>query len=419
MKPPGAVVMNMFYTGLGIARSLGERRVPVIGLTARHRIHGNFTRYAKCIFVPDSRKEPEALLERLLELGPRMGRRVIFPTRDDDVLFLDRYRGQLERYFILAIPESTVVNACLNKWETHQWAQKAGIAAPRGWLVEEAADLHRILGEVTYPCVLKPVASHHWHQGNNWELVGARKAICVTSRRDLLEEYAMIARADKRVLIQEMIPGGDECLMVTACYLDRKSNWLAGFNAQKLVQTPEGVGTGCIVQSVDRPELFDPTLRLLQAMRFTGIAEVEYKWNSGRNEYQLIEINSRAWDQHRLGNACGTDLVYLAYCEHAGLPMPVMQKRGGSRKWVAEDAFLMAALQLLWRRDPKLKSWVRLLAGKRVYAVWSARDPLPSIAYLLTSFIPGLVGLAWQFSRIGSKRAMRRFWAFSKGGAGI
>ena len=29
-----AIVMNMFYTGLGIARSLGERGISVIGITA-------------------------------------------------------------------------------------------------------------------------------------------------------------------------------------------------------------------------------------------------------------------------------------------------------------------------------------------------------------------------------------------------
>ena len=33
--------MNMFYTGLGIARSLGEHGVSVIGLSAHRRIYGN------------------------------------------------------------------------------------------------------------------------------------------------------------------------------------------------------------------------------------------------------------------------------------------------------------------------------------------------------------------------------------------
>ena len=57
---PTAYVMNMFYTGLGIARSLGEHGIPVVGLTAQRAFYGNYTRYAKAVFSPDSRHEPEA-----------------------------------------------------------------------------------------------------------------------------------------------------------------------------------------------------------------------------------------------------------------------------------------------------------------------------------------------------------------------
>src|SRR5437867_4616910 len=90
---PTAIVMNMFYTGLGIARSLGEHGIPVVGLTAQHRIYGNFTRHAKVVFCADSRREPEALVAYLVKLGQELGNRaVIFPTRDDDLVFLDRFR---------------------------------------------------------------------------------------------------------------------------------------------------------------------------------------------------------------------------------------------------------------------------------------------------------------------------------------
>ena len=54
---PVAVVMNMFYTGLGIARSLGEQGIRVIGLTAHRGIYGNFTRYATLRACPDSRED--------------------------------------------------------------------------------------------------------------------------------------------------------------------------------------------------------------------------------------------------------------------------------------------------------------------------------------------------------------------------
>src|SRR5262249_19360716 len=160
-----AVVMNMFYTGLGIARSLGERGFPVIGLSAQRGIYGNFTRYAKTVFCPDSRNEPEALLAFLLQWGAKNRERaIVFPTRDDDVLFLDRYRRELEPYFILAIAPGEALEACLNKWETYLWARKAGVPAPKSWIVDGERSLAAVLPEVTYPCVMKPVSSHDWRK---------------------------------------------------------------------------------------------------------------------------------------------------------------------------------------------------------------------------------------------------------------
>ena len=323
-----AVVMNMYYTGLGIARSLGERDVPVIGLSSQRGIYGNYTRYSRMVYCPDSRNEPEALRGRLLQLGKEIGHRsVIFPTRDDDVVFLDRFRSDLEPYFILTIPESSVLRACLDKSETFAWAQNAGVATPQSWLIDGEEDLHRVASKVTYPCVLKPVAAHHWRRDDNWQVVGGRKAIGVYSQAELLAEYQAIARADRRVLVQEMVLGADDCLVIAACYFDRESNYVAGFNTQKLVQIPEGFGTGCVVQSVERPELFDRTVRLLRKMRYTGIAEVEFKWDAARNDYQLIEINPRPWDQHRLGQSCGVDLIYQAYCHAIALQISVCLRR--------------------------------------------------------------------------------------------
>jgi predicted ATP-grasp superfamily ATP-dependent carboligase len=129
-------------------------------------------------------------------------------------------------------------------------------------------------------------------------------------------------------------------------------------------------------------------------MRFTGIAEVEFKWNVAQGEYQLIEINPRLWDQHRLGKSCGTDLVFLAYCEYAGLARPAFIRKVSGHKWIGEDGFVFRALQLLWRRDPKLRSLFRLSRGKRSYAIWSGRDPLPLLAYLATNFIPRVIAIA-------------------------
>jgi D-aspartate ligase len=379
---PTAVVMNLFYTGLGIARSLGERGVRVIGLTAHRDAPGNCSRYLRAHRCADSVASPELLLDQMVALGRQIGHRsVLFPTRDGDLVFLDRFRGQLEPYFRMVIPTHEALDVCLDKWKTVRAAAHAGVASPKTWVVHSEADLARLEAEIAYPCVIKPVAAHHWRGVRNWQLVGARKAVGAMSSEELHSEYTSVARANASVLIQECIPGGDDALVVAACYVDRQFRFQAGFNIQKLVQTPAGFGTGCIVQTTHHPELIERSAGLLRAMNFSGIAEVEYKRDPRDGQYKLIEVNPRPWDQHRLGAACGVDLMYLAYCDHAGLPLPTTTRTPESYKWIAEDTFLLAALRLCWRRERGVAALFRNARGRRVYGVWSARDPLPFLAF--------------------------------------
>jgi predicted ATP-grasp superfamily ATP-dependent carboligase len=331
---------------------------------------------------------------------------VIFPTRDDDVVFLDQFRRELEKRFTLTIPESVVVDDCLDKWRTYRAARSAGVPVPQSWLVETKDELRQISKTVRFPCVLKPPASRRWHQGASWQLVGARKAIGIASRDELIAQYEQVAQADKRALVQEMVLGGDECLVITACYFDRHSNFVVGFNTQKTLQIPERFGTGCIVRSADYPELFAPTIRLLQQISFTGIAEVEYKWDAAEGAHKLIEINPRPWDQHRLGQTQGVDLIWLAYCEHAGLPEPRFQKKHEVTNWIAEDAVFLGAARSLYHRDGKLRSLLRMAKGKKIFAIWSWKDPLPLIGYMTTRFLPGLMWAALR--AVGSKWLHRR-----------
>jgi D-aspartate ligase len=406
---PAAIVLNMFYTGLGIARSLGEQGIPVIGLTATKAIYGNFTRYADIRVCPDSREFPEKLLAYLLRLREELPvAAVLFPTRDHDVLFLDRYRKELETAFHLVLPSKTTLQLCLDKWSSYTWAKAAAVATPRCWRIESRADLLQALPEVRFPAVLKPVAAHQWRTGRNWELVGGRKAIPLQSASEATAAYETVMQADNLSLLQEMVPGGDDALWIAGCYLDKDSRFIGGFTAQKLLQVPTGFGTGCIVQSVDRPEILQQARVLLEKMRYSGIAEVEFKRNPVSQRLELIEVNPRPWDQHRLGHAAGVDLIHLAYCDRAGLPLPVVGIPQAGYKWIAEDVFVTLLLTSIWRGAGNLRQLFRLASGRRTYAIFSISDPVPAVGFFILRFIPGLFVLFGQYVRLAFRRAFER-----------
>jgi D-aspartate ligase len=395
MKPT-AVVLNMFYTGLGAARSLGEHGVRVIGLSSQRRVYGNYTRYARIVLIPDSRNQPEELLKFLLDFGRKQGERcVIIPTRDDDLVFLDRYRQQLGPLFSMPMAATESLATCLDKWKSYCAAVEAGVPTPRCWIIRKEDDLDPIESELSWPCVMKPVSAFHWRNQANWDVVGRRKAVVVRSMAELRAEYSLLSRANPNVLLQKLVPGDDKCLAIAACYIRRDGSFGGGFNTQKLMQIPEGFGTGCIVEAVNRPELWDRTLRLLAAIGYTGVAEVEYKWNAETRDFELIEVNPRPWDQHRLGKVSGIDLIYSAYCDHAGLEPPPPQRamvKDRRCKWVAEDALLFGALSMVRRRDPRLRQLPRMLGGRCMGAIWLLRDPIPFLGYLVFSALPELAG---------------------------
>jgi hypothetical protein len=85
--------------------------------------------------------------------------------------------------------------------------------------------------------------------------------------------------------------------------------------------------------------------------------------------------------------------MYLAYCEHAGLPFPAMEQKPSDAKWIAEDTFVIAALYRGRRGGSGLRPLFQGAKGRRIYAIWSAADPLPFLAYAILRFLPQLAGM--------------------------
>src|SRR5690349_25151777 len=110
---PPVFVMNTYYTGIGIGRNLRGRGVDVYGLSSEADAPGVRSRFFKAIYtVPNGRDEPEALCERLVELRRHhQVAPVIFPTRDFDVLFLQKYQQSLSSLYRL--PQNASVECFL------------------------------------------------------------------------------------------------------------------------------------------------------------------------------------------------------------------------------------------------------------------------------------------------------------------
>jgi D-aspartate ligase len=400
--PPAVIILNMFYSGLGIARDMVGKGIRVVGLSADRQIYGNFTRSCEVRWAPNSQEEPGQLAAMLLKSSSELAGAVIFPTRDADVLFLDRFREILSRHYRLAIPTSDCLLRVMNKHALAVAAQGAGIPIPRTALLSSPADLQRVAIEVGFPCILKPVFAVDWRGTKNWQKVGARKAIRVNDRRELEREYELLSEIDREVLIQQWIPGSSDQIVVLGGYVRNGGELVDYFTARKLVQSPDDCGTGCLVESEQIPEIVALSKRLCRALDYEGMAEIEYKYDSESREFRLIEINTRHWDWHRLGSASGINLSWTAYCDLTGRSLDSVPKPVTHAKWIAEDALLIYMLRGLYRRRLRVRDVWRKLSGRRVYGISDWSDPRPGLHYLLRELFREL---ARSFMRLASGRA--------------
>jgi predicted ATP-grasp superfamily ATP-dependent carboligase len=132
------------------------------------------------------------------------------------------------------------------------------------------------------------------------------------------------------------------------------------------------------VETLDVPEIVAPSERLLAAIRYNGIVEVEYKFDARNGRYKLLDINPRLWTWSPLGGRAGMDFPYLLWKMMQRMPLARQTAPAGVR-WVRMSTDVPAALQEMLRGRLNLRSYLRSLRGPLQFALVSADDPLPGL----------------------------------------
>ena len=154
---PAAVVFNCHITGLAVARSLGRRGVPVIGLDRDEAGYGLQSRYTtvagKCPYPLD---DELGFIDLLLQIGASLKRKaVLFPCLDEWVFSVARHASELSEYYTLPFSDIETVERILDKDLLYRKCEERGIPIPRTFYVGERSP-EQIAGEISYPCIVKP-----------------------------------------------------------------------------------------------------------------------------------------------------------------------------------------------------------------------------------------------------------------------
>jgi predicted ATP-grasp superfamily ATP-dependent carboligase len=379
----GALVAGGDYQGLGIVRSLGRRGVPVCVIDDEPSI-SRFSRFTtRAIRVSDLRDEP-SIVATMSEIGDRFGLEgwVVYPTRDEIVAALSRHRGLLSEFYRVPTPDWDVVRWAWDKRLTYRMAGELGIATPNTRYASDDTDLTSLA--LRWPIVIKPAIKQHFIYAANVKALRADSAEQLATRFD---EVRSIIPTDE-VMLQELIPGGGDC-QFSYCAFFKDGRPLAKMLVRRARQRPPDFArSSTCVETVDMPELEEPSERFLGAIGYYGLVEIEYKLDRRDGQYKLLDVNPRTWGSHAIGRRAGADFPWLLFRDQLGDPVEPTRARPGIR-WIRLTTDLPTSLVEILHGRLDWRTFAKSISHFQMEAVFDRDDPLPALAEL--TLLPHLV----------------------------
>jgi len=372
----GAVVVGGDFQGLGIARSLGRRGIPVCVIDDELSISG-FSRYVAHAVRVAELKDEQVTVDTLLALGRRLGLRgwVLYPTREETVAAVSRHRGALLEAFRVPTPDWATVQWAWDKRRTYRLAADLGIPTPRTWYPCDAAGIEAVDAEP--PFAVKPAIKEHFIYATKAK---AWRADSRTELRDLVRKAAELTGPDG-VMVQELIPGNGDC-QYAYCAFVKERKAIGSMTVRRTRQHPPEFGrASTYVETIDLPELEEESLRFLRAIDYYGLVEVEFKLDPRDGRYKLLDVNARTWGYHTLGSRAGVDFPFLLFADQVGERVEPCRSQQGVC-WIRLATDIPTAVAELVRRRIDVGAYVRSLRRANTEAVFARDDPLPGIVEL-------------------------------------
>ena len=384
-RPP-AIVCNAHITGLSVARALASKDVPVVALD---RTGDGAAPPSDAVVASGAvtfpLDDPEGFRADVESIADALDHDpVIFPCMDEWVHAVSETEpAGVRRPFA----DRDAVEAVLDKESLYARAAELEIPYPETYRLaetgpDEAAD------ELGFPLVVKPARKREFE-----ELLGTN----VVEVSDRTAYHELLDRADEagvRVMAQEKVPvavGEDRSV---ASYVPPDGEPLAVVGNAR-VRYPRGYGTSCVVDRVTDPELKALALGLLEEAGYYGISEAEFVYDTDREEYVLLDVNTRPWKWISMPVEAGANLPYAAYADAVGMEYEPGHLDDGpdDTRWVYLRDYIAGLAEDPTSTDVLTRAeWRALLSGDfestrgLTTGVYRPSDPGPALGLLETEF---------------------------------
>jgi protein-tyrosine-phosphatase len=191
----------------------------------------------------------------------------------------------------------------LDKESTYSIARGLGISVPRQRVVATPEEVEVITRDFGLPIVAKPRRSVE----SNDPL--SRRAVRKIKQIEEISSVIVPMLRSGPILIQEHFEG----IGIGVEVLCRNGEVLVAFQHQRIHEAIRGGGSSYRRSVELDPQLLNATHQLMNAVGYTGVCMVEFRYNARSRRWVLLEINGRFWGSLPLAIATGVDFPLYLY----------------------------------------------------------------------------------------------------------
>jgi predicted ATP-grasp superfamily ATP-dependent carboligase len=372
----------LHHGGVGAIRSLGRLGVPVFAITEDRWTPAAVSRHLRDRFVwpTTGLEEPAWLVERLLDIGRRIGRpTVLIPTDEEAAVLIAEHAADLSDAFLFPRIEPTLPRRLASKRGLHDLCLQYDIPTPRAAFPANLYEVDKFAAEARFPVVAKNLEAFERYRA---------PVVSSTTRFNDATELHALARTwgeEFSVILQDYLPREDAEDWIVHSYCDASSTCLVQFTGVKVRSWPPHAGITTCAYAVPNPELMEMTARFVRSVGFRGVIDLDWRYDRRDGQYKLLDFNPRMGAQFRLFETeAGVDVVRALHLDLTGREVPPSNQVNG-RRFLVENLDLPA--MLAYRRSGYTTSSAPAKASATELA-WLARDDLRPFFVMLAQFIP-------------------------------
>lgn len=321
---------------------------------------------------------------------------LLIPMADLTAFLVSQTKKKLSSSTRIPLPEIEIFEKASDKAEVLRLAQENGIPIPRTYFIEGFDEIKDLSSRLAYPVVIKPRRSKFF-VGNGWVHAGVDYAHSA-------DELILKCNSQKKLLppplIQERVTGSGYGVFA----LFNRGKPRAIFFHQRLREKPPSGGVSVLSESIPVDPLMKRyAVRVLEKLRWHGVAMVEFKFDRKDHQPKLMEINPRFWGSLQLAIHSGVNFPYLLYrmIMEGDVKSVSEYKKGTKNRWLLGDLDHLLARLLRSNRELNLppgfpgrwKSLGRFFKFSErdlKYEVLTSEDPRPGF-YELKEYLKGFI----------------------------